>query len=195
MNKYEIRTSVFVGIEHGKMISYNEGHRHGDRVECDDLETADALVQAIYKNTLALMVYPHGDILKDHSDVHRQDGVYVAVFNGKKEEVSLPRELHRLELKDRTIVINVRTVEHVGDVTTVYTHASAATILDLFEDLLEKNNITIPSPEDDDKEEDNYARLYGSVYDNLLDEVEDVLLNVANAAAAGAEIRPYVYND
>ena len=46
----------------------------------------------------------------------------------------------------------------------IFTHDEAMQILELFEDVLEEHDITIPSPEDDDREEDNTARLYGSVY-------------------------------
>lgn len=61
---------------------------------------------------------------------------------------------------------------------TIYTHDEAMRILELFEDVLEEYNITVPSPEDDDRDEDNSARLYGSVYSDLLDEVEDRLISL-----------------
>lgn len=50
---------------------------------------------------------------------------------------------------------------------TVYTHDEASRIIELFEDILSNNDIIIPSPEDDEKEEDNEAVLYGSVYSEL----------------------------
>lgn len=60
----------------------------------------------------------------------------------------------------------------------MYTHDEAARIVDLFESLLDKYNIRIPSPEDDERDEDNEAKLYGSVYSELLDSVEDELIDI-----------------
>lgn len=57
----------------------------------------------------------------------------------------------------------------------IYTHDEAARILDLFEDTLDKYNIRVPSEEDDEREPDNEAKLYGSTYSALLDDVEWVL--------------------
>lgn len=60
----------------------------------------------------------------------------------------------------------------------IYTHNEAAGIVNLFEEILDKHNIKIPSPEDDECSEDNSAALYGTVYGNLLDEVETILLEI-----------------
>lgn len=54
----------------------------------------------------------------------------------------------------------------------IYTHDEAALIVDFFENILDEYNIKIPSPEDDEREPDNDAKLYGSVYSRVLDEVE-----------------------
>ena len=51
----------------------------------------------------------------------------------------------------------------------------AMEIVDIFEDFLDEHYITIPSPEDDEREPDNSARLYGSVYWNLVEDVEESL--------------------
>lgn len=51
--------------------------------------------------------------------------------------------------------------------------AIAITILELFEDLLEKHNITIP---DEDREGDeSEARLFGMTYANLEDEITAII--------------------
>ena len=60
----------------------------------------------------------------------------------------------------------------------IYTHDEAARIVELFEDLLDKHDITVPSPDDDQREPENDARLYGIVYADLLDEVENILINL-----------------
>ena len=76
----------------------------------------------------------------------------------------------------------------------VNTREDAAKIVELFEDLLDKHDITIPSPEDDDKEEDNNARLYGSVYYQLLDTIEEILLNDCRKVEKGGIIIPYKFS-
>lgn len=76
--------------------------------------------------------------------------------------------------------------EREKNMKTVYTHDEASKIIDLFESLLADHNIIIPSPEDDDKDEDNEAALYGSVYADLMDEVEYILVNIAERIKSGA---------
>lgn len=60
----------------------------------------------------------------------------------------------------------------------IYTRDEAAAIVELFENVLIANGIVVPSPEDDDKEDDNEAALYGSTYSDLLDEVEYMLVEL-----------------
>lgn len=68
--------------------------------------------------------------------------------------------------------------EIVEEGASMYTHDEAARIVDLFESLLDKYNIRIPSPEDDEREDNNEAKLYGSVYSELLNSVEDELIDI-----------------
>lgn len=70
----------------------------------------------------------------------------------------------------------------------VYTHDLAAEILEMVEDVLDEYDITVPSPEDDERGEDNGARLYGSVYSNLADSIEAVLIDVFQRARDGAKL-------
>ena len=60
----------------------------------------------------------------------------------------------------------------------IYTHDEAMLIVELFEDILTQHNIKVPSPEDDEREPDNNAALYGSIYSDLLDSVEDKLIEI-----------------
>lgn len=60
----------------------------------------------------------------------------------------------------------------------IYTHDEAAQIIEVFENVLAYYNIKVPSPEDDEREPDNEAALYGSVYSDLLDDVEDRLIDM-----------------
>ena len=62
----------------------------------------------------------------------------------------------------------------------INTHEKATYIVDMFENILDKYNIKVPSPEDDEREEGNDAKLYGSVYSDLLDSVENFLVNTIN---------------
>lgn len=54
----------------------------------------------------------------------------------------------------------------------------SAGICDIFEDLLEKHDITIPSEDRDGHEGE--ARLYGTEYGELEDEVFDMLVTMMN---------------
>lgn len=60
----------------------------------------------------------------------------------------------------------------------IYTRDEAARIVEMFEDILVENEISIPSPEDNDRDPDDKLGLYGSVYSDLLDKVEDTLIRI-----------------
>lgn len=71
----------------------------------------------------------------------------------------------------------------------IYIHEEAANIVELFEETLEEHDVTLPSPEDDERdEEENPVRLYGSTFYKLLDSVETVLIDILNRKKAGEEI-------
>ena len=60
----------------------------------------------------------------------------------------------------------------------IYTRDEAMLIVEMFENVLDTYNIKVPSPEDDEREPDNEAKLYGSVYSDLLDNVEKSLIDL-----------------
>lgn len=60
----------------------------------------------------------------------------------------------------------------------IYTRDEAARIVEMFENILVENEISIPSPEDDDRDPDDKLGLYGSVYSDLLDGVENALIAI-----------------
>ncbi len=70
----------------------------------------------------------------------------------------------------------------------IYTHDKAAEIIEMFEALLIKNKICIPSPEDDERDPEDQIGLFGSVYSNLLDDIESELVNMLKVCKAGGEI-------
>ena len=71
---------------------------------------------------------------------------------------------------------------------TIYTRDEAMLIVEMFEDVLDTYNIKVPSPEDDEREPDNEAKLYGSVYSDLLDNVEASLIELLEKHDEGTEI-------
>lgn len=66
--------------------------------------------------------------------------------------------------------------EHKPQSGIIYTHDEAMLIVEMFEEVLDTYNIKVPSPEDDEREPDNEAKLYGSGYSDLLDDVEASLI-------------------
>lgn len=71
----------------------------------------------------------------------------------------------------------------------VYTHDEATRILDMFDDVLSHYDIHVPSPEDDEREPDNMVGLYGSTYSELLDEVEELIIKIIEAAREATVIK------
>lgn len=76
----------------------------------------------------------------------------------------------------------------------IYTHDEAAKIVELFETVLDNAGIVVPSPEDDEKDPDNHACLYGSVYSYLTDNIEDILKDLLERSANFADIISDVYS-
>ena len=64
----------------------------------------------------------------------------------------------------------------------------------MFEDILDAHNIKIPSPEDDEREADNEAKLYGSVYSGLLDMVENSIIDLLSRSKRGAAVVENVFS-
>lgn len=75
---------------------------------------------------------------------------------------------------------------------TIYTHDEAARLIDMFEDVLETNNIRVPSPEDDERDEDGYG-LYGSTYSDLLDSIEEELINLLEKNKEDVDVVKYIF--
>ena len=76
----------------------------------------------------------------------------------------------------------------------IYTHDEAALIVEEFENVLEKYGIKLPSPEDDEREENNEAPLYGSTYSDLLDSVEGTLIDLLERHSVGTPIVQYTFS-
>lgn len=70
----------------------------------------------------------------------------------------------------------------------IYTQNEAANIVELFEDVLDRFDIVVPSEEDDDRSEDNDAKLYGMVYWDLLEAVQNKLITWTAQVKNGAEV-------
>lgn len=76
----------------------------------------------------------------------------------------------------------------------IYTHDEAALIVELFEAVLENHNISIPSPEDDDRDPDDMVGLYGSTYSDLLDSVEENICDIIDRRKPDTEIVTGVFS-
>lgn len=76
----------------------------------------------------------------------------------------------------------------------IFTHDEATLIVEQFENVLDAYGIKVPSPEDDEREPDNEAKLYGTVYSELLDEVEARVIDLLNRAKGNAAIVAYEYS-
>ena len=77
----------------------------------------------------------------------------------------------------------------------IFTHDEAARIVEMLEDVLEEYGIRVPSPEDDEREPDNMAVLYGSTYYGLLDSIEERLIQILESCKKhGVEFTPYVFS-
>lgn len=70
----------------------------------------------------------------------------------------------------------------------IYTHDEAMLIVEMFGDVLSKYNISIPSDEDDEREEDNMVGLYGSTYSDLFDSVEENICSILARCKRGEKI-------
>jgi anaerobic ribonucleoside-triphosphate reductase activating protein len=76
----------------------------------------------------------------------------------------------------------------------IYTHDEAARLIDMFEEVLAKYNIHVPSPEDEEREEDNMVGLYGTTYSELLDNVENHLIDLLDRKNPDTEIVKDVFS-
>lgn len=81
----------------------------------------------------------------------------------------------------------------------LYTHDVAALVIEKFEDLLDQKDISIPCADGDEQAEresdpDNGAKLYGTEYSDLLDEIEATVIDAAMDVERGAEIVKYVFS-
>ena len=70
----------------------------------------------------------------------------------------------------------------------IYTHDEAIGIVELFEEILEFYGITVPSDDDDEREPDNAARVFGDTYWNLVDDIENRLIDISIRAKNGEGI-------
>jgi len=76
----------------------------------------------------------------------------------------------------------------------IYTHDEACLILEMFEDVLEKYDVHIPSPEDDERDPDNSVGLYGSTYSDLFDDVEERICELLVRCMRGEKITEGVFS-
>ena len=73
----------------------------------------------------------------------------------------------------------------------IYTEDEAVRILEIVEEVLDRYEIKVPSPEDDERGEDNDTPLYGSVYWGMVYEIEQNLIKLCGKVQAGEEVKSY----
>lgn len=94
-----------------------------------------------------------------------------------------------------TIVAGITSVVPFGTKPeSIYTHDEAGRIVDMFESVLEKYGICVPSPEDDERDPDDNLGLYGSTYADLFDQIEEKLLEILNRHTDGEKVIPHEYS-
>lgn len=76
----------------------------------------------------------------------------------------------------------------------IYTHDEAMLIVELFEEVLDRHNIMVPSPEDEDRDPEDTVGLYGSTYSDLLDDVESNIIDILRKHTADTEIVSYEFS-
>lgn len=77
---------------------------------------------------------------------------------------------------------------------TIYTHDEAARIVELFEDILAKYDIYVPSPEDSERDIEDLTGLYGTTYWDLLDDVESQLCDILGEHKPGTKVVTGVFS-
>ena len=77
---------------------------------------------------------------------------------------------------------------------TIYTRDEAAKIVEMFDDILCENGIKVPSPDDDQRDPNNDAALYGETYSQLLDMVEYSLIRMLNRHTMNAEVKRFTFS-
>ena len=76
----------------------------------------------------------------------------------------------------------------------INTHDEATRIVECLDEILRQYGIRVPSPEDDEREEENDVALYGSVYGEILDEAEGSLISLLFRVKLGEEFESYEYS-
>lgn len=127
-------------------------------------------------------VYEDPDAARDGE---RPVDVVVKTFTDPKSE----------EFTTRNIIMREAILSALSPLETIYTHNMSADIIECFEEYLDDCGVAIPSPDDDEREEDNTAVLYGEVYSNLLDEVESLIIELLEGKSSMDEARRSIYNE
>jgi len=81
----------------------------------------------------------------------------------------------------------------MNGIPTVYTRDVAFEIVDMFDDMLTSHGIRVPSPEDNERGDDNDAALYGSVFSEMEARVEDLVLTLARYVQANPNLSIILY--
>lgn len=75
----------------------------------------------------------------------------------------------------------------------INTHVWTASILYEINDILEKHGAVVPSDEDDEKDRDNGAVLYGSTYGELSGVIENLLIAMLEDAICERPVESWIF--
>ncbi len=76
----------------------------------------------------------------------------------------------------------------------INTRDEAALIVEMFENVLDEYDIKVPSPDDEERDPENEAKLYGMTYYQLLDAVEARLIELLDRVRADGRVESYVFS-
>lgn len=104
-------------------------------------------------------------------------------------EVKIWRNLGSLETTETFTIPEAEVLECIKDPDDdrVYTHDVAANIAEIFENILDKHGIRVPSPEDAERDPDDKSSLYGSTYSDMLDAIEKTIVTTLKQAGTSKD--------
>lgn len=149
----------------------------------DDLCYGDMVEDALKKAHIRYEIVYH--------DNNREDQEYEDAWEEYLRTLYAASGLYEAAILEKTndgFMVRINPAKINKEVKPVYTRDEAAAIVEAFDDILIKNNICIPSPEDDERDEDNMIGLYGTTYWDLVNFVEDCIQDILRQHKAGAKI-------
>lgn len=173
--------NIYKGINAFVVFIYEEGNQYTLHDYFSDEEYA--------KMFLGLKKGRYGE------QTNEMDGRWKGIKLNKddKDAMKLASFVLQAKWKDGITISLVDASAFSENSKSVHTHNITSDIICEMEKVLDRYDITVPSPEDDERGKDNCARLYGTVYSDLVDNIETILIELCNKVMNGSKVIPYVY--